>query len=718
MKKIWNIYTTDINNIRKNWVVAVIIIGLIILPSLYAWINIKASWDPYSQTDQIPVGVVNEDKGAEVRDEFIHVGDELITTLTENDSFDWHFIDEAEAMDKIDYGDFYAVLVIPSDFSQNLGTVIESEPEKASVEYYVNEKINAIAPKITEKGASVIVEQISSNFISTVNGVIFEIFNEIGIEIEEELPDIRQVEEYIFTLEEKLPDVYETMTDSLTDAEVAITTVQKAQAQFPRVKQLTSNGLKKINHLQSVLEEAEEYILEVAPTIGEEVERMTETINDVNGFIEELQDSDVGSDFATKIKKVEETIEQTLEATSTITEALEQYLEAMKDTDENEEITIIIEDLKALEDELTTINDSIQSLETFFQEHESDIKDYAEDIEHKAQNMIKSSEQLVDYYEDTIEPTVLKQMKEIQDILKNAQEMVTSIDQSIPEMEQMLISAETSLIDGKDLLERGIDEYPVMNDKITNLADRIREVKEGTDIHEIIELLKNDPEAEKNFFAEPVLLNENRIYPIENYGTGMTPFYTVLAMWVGVVLLISLLSVDVKDRKDYTVRHIYFGRLLTFLTIAILQTLIVTLGDVTFIGVQASSSVWFILFSLVISLTFTTVIYTVVSVFGDVGKAIAIIMLVLQIASSGGTYPVVLLPEFFQFINPLLPFTYAVDLMREAVGGIIWMRAIKNILILLGMSLLFISFAMFAKEPFNKRSEKLMKKSKEASLFQ
>src|SRR5690625_4537761 len=178
MKHVWNIYKNDVNNIGKNWVAALLIGGLILLPSLYAWFNIGASWDPYGQTDQIPIGVVNEDEGAMVRDQEIHAGDEVVESLKENRSLDWKFVVREKAMDKLEYGNYFAVIVIPENFSESLGTVISDQTEKADVEYYVNEKINAIAPKITEKGASVIVEQVSSNFISTVNGIIFEIFND------------------------------------------------------------------------------------------------------------------------------------------------------------------------------------------------------------------------------------------------------------------------------------------------------------------------------------------------------------------------------------------------------------------------------------------------------------------------------------------------------------------------------------------------------------
>src|SRR5699024_3954652 len=207
------------------------------------------------------------------------------------------------------------------------------------------------------------------------------------------------------------------------------------------------------------------------------------------------------------------------------------------------------------------------------------------------------------------------------------------------------------------------------------------------------------------------------IFPIENYGTAMTPFYTVLSIWVGCLLLISVLSTDINPLDKITSRQMYFGRWLTFLTASLLQTLIITVGDVTFIGVKAENPLLFIVFGLFISVIFLTIVYTFVSVVGDIGKALAIIMLVLQIAGAGGTYPVVLLPKFFQMINPFLPFTYAISLMREATGGIIWERALLDMAFLLIFAIVAIVLGMFLKEPMNKRSKKMKEKSRESGLF-
>ncbi|WP_325166668.1 YhgE/Pip domain-containing protein [Viridibacillus soli] len=193
MKKVWKIYTTDIKSIFSNWVAAILLGGLIILPSLYAWLNIAASWDPYAQTDQIPVGIVNEDTGATIQNKAINAGEELVKTLHTNHEMDWQFTNRKKAMEHVRNGDYFAVIIFPENFSKELATVVSGNPKKAEMEYYVNEKINSIAPKITGKGASVLAEEMSSKFIGSVNGTIFDIFNRIGIEMQNNLPDIEKL---------------------------------------------------------------------------------------------------------------------------------------------------------------------------------------------------------------------------------------------------------------------------------------------------------------------------------------------------------------------------------------------------------------------------------------------------------------------------------------------------------------------------------------------
>ncbi|EET85108.1 YhgE/Pip C-terminal domain protein [Clostridium carboxidivorans P7] len=221
------------------------------------------------------------------------------------------------------------------------------------------------------------------------------------------------------------------------------------------------------------------------------------------------------------------------------------------------------------------------------------------------------------------------------------------------------------------------------------------------------------------FLANPIDLKQNRIYPIPNYGSAMSPFYTTLALWVGAFILLSLLSVEVKSFEDgveLSAREQFFGRYFTFVTIAIMQALVTTIGNLVLLKTYVVSPAVYVMLGVYTSIVFTMIIYTLVSVLRNIGKALAMVAMVLQVSASGGTFPIELMPHFFQNINPMLPFTYAIGAMREAVGGILPQALIKNIAVLLIFFLISIFFGVFFKEKANRLSEKFVKQFKDSGL--
>ena len=728
MKSSWDIFKTDIQNISKNCVAVILIGGLVFLPSLYAWLNIYASWDPYAKTDQLPVAVVNEDVGVEVRGEQLNVGDELIGTLKNNHDMNWFFTTRKNAMKKVEYGDYFAVIIIPQNFSEKLASVVSDHPEKADLEYYVNEKINSIAPKITEKGATVIVQKVSSQFISSVNGVIFDLFNDLGIEIESDLPDIQNFENYVFKLEHDLPAIYKLMTGAQKDASSAQKIITQAKAMMPRAEQITTEGMDSVDKTIDFLTKAQIRLNELAPIVENDLETVSKISNSTNEFLRNVQS--IQLDF-TELDRVKDDLDNKITANIQTVDSIERDLKWLNDisnstNDSNSEenyaeqqvkLTDAIDKTNKLKAFLQEAQTNARTIDTLVKDKEQQMQNTLSDLQKIAQNTSVRLDAFINEYKNTIEPIVLSEVAKAKKTLENAKEMLTSIQSTLPEVSRTLNSTEIHIKEGKTTLDQALAQYPYINDKVNQLAERIRKIQGETDINEIIQLLRNDPQAERSFFEEPIILNENKLFPIANYGTGMTPFYTVLAIWVGCLLLISLLATDVNHENSVSVRSVYFGRFFTFLAIGLLQASIVTIGDIILLGVNVKDSFWFILFGFLISFVFMSIVYTLVSVFGDIGKAFAIIMLVLQIAGAGGTYPVVLLPEFFQTINPALPFTYAVDIMREAVGGIGWQRAIRDASFLLLFSLAFLIFGTFLKEKVNRKTKLMLKKSRESGLF-
>ncbi|WP_107841783.1 YhgE/Pip domain-containing protein [Metasolibacillus meyeri] len=767
LKQIFTIYTSDIKNIATNWVAIVLIGGLVFLPSLYAWFNIYASWDPYGQTNQMQVAIVNEDAGSTVRGDAINVGNELVVQLSTNQNFAWKFTNREEAINQVTVGDYFAAVIIPADFSTKLASVLADTPEKAKIEYYVNEKINSIAPKITDKGASGIAEQISSEFIATVNGTIFTLFNELGIEIEKEIPNFEKFEEYVFLIEEHLPEIEHTLNKAAQDSDKAGEMITEGLDMMPQVQETTNQGLATVQSAQLLLNEAEVTLNNLSPIVERDLQRVQKISRDVESFLAQLGNvnidtpkldqalSDLQNQLAIAEKGVDELIThaeavgeiaQDAEATrlvlkekvqQTINELLamnpqidEEKLANSKMVQKLEDILTHVDSLpNAQEREQLVLNrlNNLKSVMSDFSRqldalgqidvNDSTVKQGLKNLQQVASNIDLQIDGFLTQYKNTLEPKIKSMLGDAKESLTGASDILTKVQGLVPEVTQILKDADESLAKANETLAKIQADYPSLSEKVNELADKLRTLNKEANIHEIITLLKNNASAERDFFANPVEIENHKLFPIEKYGTGMIPFYTVLSIWVGCLLLISLLSVNIHHAGQYTIREVYFGRLLTFGTFALLQTFIITMGDIFLFDGTLASPVLFVVFGLFISSVFITVVYTLVSVFGDVGKAMAIVMLVLQIAGSGGTYPVQLLPKFFQMINPFLPFTYAIELMREAVGGIIWSTVMLDIAVLLVGGVLFLLFGTFFKKILSEKTEALLKKSRETDII-
>ncbi|WP_324728583.1 YhgE/Pip domain-containing protein [Lysinibacillus fusiformis] len=756
---VFQIYTKDIRNIVTNWVVAIIVGGLIFLPSLYAWLNIYASMDPYAHTSNMKIAIVNEDTGTTVRNEAINVGNEVIENLKTNESFTWELENEKQAMEHVKNGDYFAMIVIPNDFSQKLTSILTEQPTKAHIDYYVNEKKNPIAPKITSKGASVLTQQVSSEFVSTVNGTLFSIFNTIGLEMEREIPDFRKFENYVFTIEQHLPDINSFLAQASSQGKDADQLLNRAITQIPQVEQLTTNGLTTIQKGLTLVNEADALFNELSPLIKKDVQTVQNIAQHFTDIMNKLNSIDLDSASITQTKEALKnqlsTSKENITHSIQTLEALQKLIQADTLTrnqlqDSLDRIIASLQQSNAQDNEqiieqLTAIRDALQNNPTFTDSTINALKDLQQlntlhaDILTKieqlqpidkniiqqditaiqtiAQNATANLQKFLVYYNDNLEPQIRSTLSSAKSTLTSASAMLTDVKQFIPQATDKLTQAKNTLGTANNALQKIQSEFPTLSTKIKDLANKLRTLENEADISEIVQLLKNDVNAERDFFEEPIKLKEHRLFPIANYGTAMTPFYTVLSIWVGCLLLISLLSVNLHENSPYSIREIYFGRLLTFATFSIIQTLIITIGDTFLVDGSIQAPAYFILFGLLISIVFVTVVYTLVSVFGNVGKALAIVMLVLQIAGSGGTYPVELLPRFFQIINPFLPFTYAIEMMREAVGGIIWSTVWVDLLFLIGFWFVFILFGFFLKKLLSEKIEHFMNKTRGLDIF-
>lgn len=582
IQQVFQIYKGDIHNILTNWVVAVIIGGLIFLPSLYAWLNIYASMDPYAHTANMKIAIVNEDTGANVRGEDIHVGNDVIANLSTNKSFSWQFTSREKAIDHLKNGDYFAVIVIPSDFSQKLTSILSNQPTKAHIDYYVNEKINAVSPKITIKGASGLTQQVSSEFISTVNGTLFSIFNTIGVEMEREIPDLRTFENYIFTIEQHLPGIETFLAQTAKGGKEAETLLNHTITQVPEVEKLTNEGLTTIQQGLKLINEADTLFTELSPIIKKDLEAVQNIAQRFTELVGKLENANV--DTAT-IAQTKDTIKkqldashekinssiQTLEALQKLTQAdasthkqlenkVQNILTALQQSNSEDVKTLltnkkIIEQLEAIRGDLqanpsvtdyslssltalnqlntllTDVSNKVQQLNNI--DGEKIKKDLA-DVQSVAQNASNNLNQFLTHYNDHLEPQIRTTLSSAKNTLTNASSMLTNVKSFLPQVSDRLTNAKNTLATANKTIATVQSNFPALSTKIKDLAEKLRTLESEADISEIVQLLKNDVNAERDFFEEPIKLQEHRMFLIDNYGTAMTPFYTVLSIGLAV----------------------------------------------------------------------------------------------------------------------------------------------------------------------------------------
>ncbi|MFD6440466.1 YhgE/Pip family protein, partial [Peribacillus sp. NPDC060186] len=321
-----------------------------------------------------------------------------------------------------------------------------------------------------------------------------------------------------------------------------------------------------------------------------------------------------------------------------------------------------------------------------------------------------------DNYSNETGPKFNEIWNETDAILKKVQLTMEEGSQVLPEVKTLLNETNRTLETRTGEIDKLQNKFPEIETKIKALAAKMREIDKSYNMEEVIDFLRNDIEKESDFLSEPVLLNKHSLFPIPNYGSAMSPFFTALSLWVGGTILISMLSMDV-SHKVYSPYQIYIGRYLIFLIIGLMQALSVSIGNIILIDVYVADKFEYIMFSVLISTVFTLIVYTFVSVLGNVGKGISVVLMVLQISSSGGTFPIQVTPPFFQHINPFLPFTYAVGLLRESVGGITWSVAGKDIFVLFLFLIITLILGIVLKKPLHARTQKMKDKLYGSRIF-
>lgn len=714
MKNIFKIYKKDIKNIINNPIGIVVILGLIILPSLYAWFNIKSSWDPYSNTKGISVAIVNNDKGTNFNGKNINIGNDIVKQLKKNNKIGWIFVKEKEAEYGIEHGKYYATIEVPVDFSKKISSLLSDHIQKPELIYTVNEKRNAVAPKITEKGVTSLQQEVTKSFVKIVNKSIFQVFNSIGIELENKKPLLNEFTETVFKLNSKIPEINKAIDEVESGTITLEQFSKKVKGEIPIINETINKSINVVNTGEEFINKSKSVFSNIDEYMEKDLELVKQVSNSIDGFLDEAIKF-AGRD-KTKEREMIISVKDRLNNLSKIINNINNSLKKLNEFKPKDEITLLISKLEELHNSIEMQNNLTDKVIEGI-DNGNATEDLLNQIKNKKLEFNNRTNKVLTYFNSKVSPKLKNLVDDIFVVMDNSLKLLNDAKKSLPTVNELLGKAKDISIKGQSEIKILKEKLPKAEKIIEELNEKLKTLNNDIKLNDIITLLKKDAGVESEFIASPVNIKQKRIFPIENYGSAMTPFFTTLSLWVGALILVSILSTEVKnfERKLKSCEE-YFGRYLIFMTLGILQALVVTIGDILILRVKPANSCMFVLYGMFISVIFTVIIYTLVSVFGNVGKALGVILLVLQISASGGTFPIEVTPPFFQKLNPLLPFTYAISSMREAVAGVMWDTVWYNTFILISYFVIAILIALLLKSKLGKINKNFVEKFKETGL--
>ena len=664
--------------IHKNVIAMIVIMGITVIPTLYAWFNISASWDPYGNTGELKLAVASDDEGytGELIAVKINMGDQILSSLHKNKQFNWVFTDSKTAQKGVKSGKYYAAIVIPKDFSQKMMSVFSSNTEHPDLTYYQNEKENAIAPIITGKGATAVQKQINETFIETIAQTALDAF-QIVSSAAQEAGDDSMVDHLIDNLNQMGTDLGSAAgtVQSLSDMTDSAITMLNTTTEF--LQESGSGTKSSVSSLEnSDLSSLTSLVSGTTKTISDALTQNASFYTAVSDAVDKALDSynsdaQAASNALTSVSsRVQTVIDEYTKLSDALTAIANEHPEL---TILNDAVTSINQKIQLAIDRQTAIRDKINAAAEALPAATANASELKSELDTLIAQATSSVTEVKTTYENNVKGNLDSLSANLDSTTGSISSMLGDLDKSIQNIAGVTGSASDGLTGLQKTLSNSASLLNEASGKLTSLAATLSS-EDSKDLSAVTNLLSEDPETIASFLSSPVKLDEKKIYPIENYGSAMAPFYSTLAIWVGAVVMAAMLKVTVADSTKKKLFHpkeyqLYIGRILLLIIIGFMQSALICLGDLFFLGIQCKHPVMFVLTGMFTSFVYVNLIYALTVSFGDIGKAIAVVLMVMQVAGSGGTFPIQCAPKFFQVVYPLLPFTHSMNAMRECIAG-------------------------------------------------
>lgn len=681
---ILQIFVRDLKRLVVNPVACIILAGVCILPALYAWYTIETMWDPYANTGSIKVAVVNEDKGADSNyTGKINIGQEVVDELHSDHELDWQFVSKDEAMDGVYSSEYYAALIFPENFSEDFISVFSGNFTQPKIEYYVNEKLSGSGTKVTDSAASKIETTIDESFVSQVSDKVVEIAQRTGGAVHDKSEQstsllshsVEEVRNAISQNRTMVNDLTPTIDSSIHSVDSSNDLLKKLVASLPALDARLDSASTSLENIRKTLND---YSATLSAKVTESALALTQAAVDIN-----LASAQIAGDIQTAKANVDTALAEARELVS----YNNQLLESLRNSPvaSTDQVQKAISDIEAQNASLSSTITLLEQLANQLDNNAQAVKNATDTVANVAKTSADNLQKSAKDFQITILPEIDTSLDSLASAIGTLRGATESLRTLFDQESTLLTQLASMLEQSKSICAEVGLSLEALESNLESTYTDLRSLQNSASFKELTTLLGMNPDDVSSFMSSPVKLDTVTLYPVNPYGSGISPFFSNLALWVCGFILMAIvrLRVDPAGLPRFSATQAYFGRWLFYVSIGIIQSLIICIGDLV-LGIQCENPAAFIGAGVLAGFVYVNLLYALAYSMRHIGKALAVVLLVLQIPGSSGMFPVEMMPEFYQVLNPLLPFTYSIDAMREAIGGMYGAHYLIDMLILGG----------------------------------
>ena len=685
MKEILHIQRHDLRAVTRSFFAILILIAVAILPALYAWVNIYANMDPYGSTGNIRIAVASRDSGiVDANGATVNKAQEVMDELRESTAIGWQFPDSADdAIEGVRSGEYYAAIIFEKNFTYNMYHFEHAVSDaEVPVTYYENAKKNAVASKITQTAASSLQEKINTKYLQTVFSTIFSEANGIESRLQSE-DAIQSVILELTELRDTLLRYDMAVEQFLSVSPETSAALQSAQSKLETLQ--VPNGAK-LTAAQHNLARAQQTVSALDTSFSQKLSDVEKQIADVEAAMEDLKNSDAAKNTSERVDSLREKNQVLLATLQSLRALLDDRLNLPGVQSAAAALDLMILRAGGIDSLLSALPEAADA---------SAVEQLGSDVTALCQSMRSS-------LSNALVPGVNTMISDFSSTLAALTPLLSSLDGMLGNLSDVTDAAGDAITDIDAALRQLRAVLQSAAGKLTEVIDAVQSAEGDQRKEMLLRILGGDADLYGNFFSALSDVDVQEVYSVKSYGAAMAPFYSILAVWVGGVILVSILDTHTDEKKfpHATNAQQYFGRFGIFLLMGQIQAAVIVLGDI-FLLDCAPAHPWLMwLSAAVASFVFVLLIYSLTIYFGDIGKAIVVVVMVVQIAGSSGSYPIEILPEIFAKIYRFFPFPYAINAMREALCGVYGQDYLVYLLELLLFGALALLIGLVVRRPF------------------